>query len=656
MEQPLEDTKALREEAKKAGVVFDASLIRRASGLHEEIETINKRIDIDMKSAFVGLGPVLVDLKKAMAGILEEVLLIVDAFRKVGDRSGITLNRQIDAAQAQNDAAVRRAGGVDRLAPSQRTVFNNNQALIARNRLALGQQANETELQRQGQNAIDVWSRARGGTSLFDTTKATGPSPAAQQKHFDAELARISEQILAASDDDLHTLLERQAIAQKRLALESAAARTAILDEVATKAITGKQGEVLLAKQAEAAAAKKTQLDAQQAQALRQLQLKQEQDLVSAVSALLDAQLGLTRSAEERGRLEAQILAAQRSIARKLLQQALADDPSKSQAQKNVELAAFDATTGALGKGQEAKAADAVAAERRSIQQASLDAELQGLQLADQLAQTQAEHRRIALRRLELQEQLQAIELEGVIASQTATDAEKKIAQARLDELKREHGGQVEAVNRSTAGPLGQLQQAIPDTADKINEAMENVSAHGLQSLEDGLVGVITHTRKLGDVFREVATQIIADLARIEIEKGIIGPLANALSGGIGGVTGAIGSLFGGKRAAGGPVFPGKIYEVNENGQEFFAPSVAGSIIPHSSVKAAASMAGSTRTEVHNYTTKVVNYGPTTKEFMGWVSQLARGEARGAAAQGAAGVVRGIPGAIDFHRKMGSFG
>ena len=41
------------------------------------------------------------------------------------------------------------------------------------------------------------------------------------------------------------------------------------------------------------------------------------------------------------------------------------------------------------------------------------------------------------------------------------------------------------------------------------------------------------------------------------------------------------GGLFGGARAAGGPVEPGHFYRVNENGEEFFSPTVAGQIIPN---------------------------------------------------------------------------
>jgi hypothetical protein len=49
----------------------------------------------------------------------------------------------------------------------------------------------------------------------------------------------------------------------------------------------------------------------------------------------------------------------------------------------------------------------------------------------------------------------------------------------------------------------------------------------------------------------------------------------------LGGVFGAVSGMFGGGRAIGGDVSVGHVYQINENGQELFAPSVNGRIIPH---------------------------------------------------------------------------
>lgn len=51
----------------------------------------------------------------------------------------------------------------------------------------------------------------------------------------------------------------------------------------------------------------------------------------------------------------------------------------------------------------------------------------------------------------------------------------------------------------------------------------------------------------------------------------------------LGGIFGSIAGMFGGARALGGGVTAGQVYRINENGQEYFRPSVEGSVIPHGS-------------------------------------------------------------------------
>lgn len=577
----------LREEAHKAGVVFDAELIRKASGLHDQIETINARINIDMKAAFVGLGPVLLDLKKGLAGMLETVLAILDAFKKVGDRSEITLRGTAAKAQGQIDSILKQQAGGDKTA-SLNTALVSARARLAEANAALTAKAAATDAALKAQ---DAKNKGKGTGSLIPQNKAgaSGPSAASQQKHFDDELARISQAILAASDNERHTIEERAKIARDRLEAEITSRDQSVKDQLATKAITAGQAKILLAKNKELASVQRVEQDTAQIEEIYALQLKNEQALVGAVTGLLDAQLGLTHSAQERAALEAEILTAQRKMARKFLAEALANDPNKSDLQKSLELGVFDRTTGALQQNQTAKARDAIAAERLSVSQAGLDAEIDATQLADQLAETAAGRRDNELKLLDLQDRKLRAEYESTIASETASKADKEIAQKKLDSLNATAADRREGVKAGTRGPLEQLGASLPTDAAKMNEALQSVASQGLQSLEDGLVGVITHTKKLGDVFREVASQIIADLARIAIQKAIIAPLENAISLGL---SSGASAIFGGHRASGGPVSAGRVYEVGERGRELFVPRVSGSIIPNSAIRNVASMSG----------------------------------------------------------------
>jgi len=60
---------------------------------------------------------------------------------------------------------------------------------------------------------------------------------------------------------------------------------------------------------------------------------------------------------------------------------------------------------------------------------------------------------------------------------------------------------------------------------------LANMAMNGVQSLEDSLVGMITGTKSAKEAFSDMATSIIEDLARMQVQKNITGPLSNALSG-----------------------------------------------------------------------------------------------------------------------------
>ena len=105
--------------------------------------------------------------------------------------------------------------------------------------------------------------------------------------------------------------------------------------------------------------------------------------------------------------------------------------------------------------------------------------------------------------------------------------------------------------------------------AEEPNAAYEDIAASGLRSLNDGLTEAIMGSKSLGDVFKNVANQIIADLIRIAVQQAIVadsgGPVwrrwrwwrflaRSAIS--------SISGLFG--RAGGGYVHCGQMYRVNE--------------------------------------------------------------------------------------------
>ena len=92
---------------------------------------------------------------------------------------------------------------------------------------------------------------------------------------------------------------------------------------------------------------------------------------------------------------------------------------------------------------------------------------------------------------------------------------------------------------------------------------------------EDAIVNFVK-TGKLS--FKDLANSLIADFARIQAKKLLLGLMD---LGGGGGSSGILSTIFGGGRANGGPVGVGGAYMVGERGPEMFVPKNAGTIIPN---------------------------------------------------------------------------
>ena len=142
-----------------------------------------------------------------------------------------------------------------------------------------------------------------------------------------------------------------------------------------------------------------------------------------------------------------------------------------------------------------------------------------------------------------------------------------------IDQLNEKLGNVLEGVG-GTNEALSAGQQALKDyasSADDVKANLEGAALKGVKSLEDGLLGIMTGSMKAKDAFKAMAQSIIADLARIFIQKNITGAIA-----------GAFGDFFGGKTAAiGGSVQRGQPVLVGERGREVFVSNSSGSIVPN---------------------------------------------------------------------------
>ncbi len=86
-----------------------------------------------------------------------------------------------------------------------------------------------------------------------------------------------------------------------------------------------------------------------------------------------------------------------------------------------------------------------------------------------------------------------------------------------------------------TFDPFQQYLWDLTIEAMHTGDAIKTSLTGAMDSLGDGLADVITGARSMGDVFKQVIGQIIADLARMQIRKSILGPLSQMVFGALGG-------------------------------------------------------------------------------------------------------------------------
>ena len=171
-------------------------------------------------------------------------------------------------------------------------------------------------------------------------------------------------------------------------------------------------------------------------------------------------------------------------------------------------------------------------------------------------------------------------------------------------------GQSVQTNNETTKVYRKQLMD-LSNAAKDVQRNMESAAVRGIRSLEDALVGITTGTASAKDAFRAMASSIVADLARIAIQKNITGPLAAGMAGGGGGgFMASIGNFFGGFFANGGRPPRNKVSVVGERGPEMFVPDgVSGRIVPNGggggvvvnqTINLSAGVSQTVRTEVMN--------------------------------------------------------
>ena len=320
---------------------------------------------------------------------------------------------------------------------------------------------------------------------------------------------------------------------------------------------------------------------------------RQEQELARLRQEEIQAKIALVDNADERATLERELLAEEFNARRAQIQ----SDTDLNAEQKAAQIAILESLYGvqkASEDGQDIivkanKSLYAQAIERERIAQIEREeadlaaeryqAEVDGLRLQYDLADTQDQRRAIALQILAAEDEYLQQKLQAIRDSRVADEADKERARIALEAVNATSADRRAAVNRSEAGALGRYAQSLSDPKQRVEEAV----VRQLERVNEGITDAISKAIGVDDPF-------ISELLDILLQEVLFKPLAESLSGAASGGGGslfsaigtAIGSIFGGARAAGGPVSPGQAYLVGERGRELFLPDQPGTIIPNS--------------------------------------------------------------------------
>lgn len=244
---------------------------------------------------------------------------------------------------------------------------------------------------------------------------------------------------------------------------------------------------------------------------------------------LVQAKVRGAETAEERERLAIADINEQADAEnRRIADQLDAKKLTEAQAQRLK--AINEATRTELTANVDANRATRILERRYAIEEEDLDARIAMLRISEDMAVTDADRRRVSREILEAEHLLRRRALERV--RDTSQDPEA-VARARrdLDRLPQIEDAERRQEERRTASPLDQYRDRLRRTAGDIDTALSGVKANGLASLEDGLVGIISGTESVGSAFKRMAASIIADLARIAIQKAILSAIGGGFLG-----------------------------------------------------------------------------------------------------------------------------
>lgn len=333
VEGGLESMRQLKFEAQSLGLVMDSELIAKAGVANDKFESLERIIDVQLKSAFVDLAPVMLSLLKIAADIAKEFADAVADMQRIDNRTTSQLERQRDAIVARMNTA--EGKGYPYLTDNSKKpyMFGGREKATLEERLAnVNAELARRALGAPGEPGVP------SGTSLKDLEAQKSAQEAAlaalqQRKQTDQAIASAKERELAAMTGSGRSLEESLQLEDDIKDLRRTERDQALADQVAQyKLSAGKQG--LSAAQGREIAAANKKADAaedatratEKAALLAAQALSIAQDHTASAANEASIRAGLARTVAERLKIESADLARRQAGERDRLENSIRFD------------------------------------------------------------------------------------------------------------------------------------------------------------------------------------------------------------------------------------------------------------------------------------------------------------------------------------------
>jgi hypothetical protein len=210
-------------------------------------------------------------------------------------------------------------------------------------------------------------------------------------------------------------------------------------------------------------------------------------------------------------------------------------------------------------------------------------------------------------------------------------------------------------IDRANESPLDAYRRELHEATDDTNAAFQSIEVNALNKLEDQISSSIGKVLGLKGAFGDLFGSVLADIARLELKKGILSLLnqggEGGSGGGIGGLVAGVGKLFGG-RASGGNVVGGGNYLVGERGPEILSMPSSGRVYPNGALPGI-SAGGGGGTTLHQ-TVHIDASGVNPEGYTEGILGIVRRETNSALRQASKQTLDAVPGRIQRFSNLGS--